>query len=134
MIARAHGASSTRFLFSSFRCGLVHIEPDVFRTLPRLETLDLRDNDLDCLSVVELSYLTMLKTVRIDGNPWLCDCRRRMENFFHERRIVQLLECRARPKICVTQNLQCMTQIDVPLRPPTITIEHIGSRVSQLFI
>ncbi|EZA60024.1 Slit-like protein 1 protein [Ooceraea biroi] len=113
------------------RCGLVHIEPDVFRTLPRLETLDLRDNDLDCLSVEELSHLTMLRTVRIDGNPWLCECRRIMENFFHERSIVQVLECRARKKICVVRNLQCMTQIDVPLQPPTITIEQIGSRVER---
>lgn len=119
----------------TFRCSLVHIEPDVFRTLPRLETLDLRDNDLDCLSVEELSHLTMLRTVRIDGNPWLCECRRRMENFFRERSIVQVLECRARPKICVVQNLQCMTQIEVPLQPPTITIEQIGgSHVVSQFL
>ncbi|KAG5318232.1 SLIT2 protein, partial [Pseudoatta argentina] len=108
------------------RCGLVHVEPDVFRMLPRLETLDLRDNDLDCLSVEELSYLTALRTVRIDGNPWLCECRLRMERFFRERSIIQEIECRFRPRICtVHRNPQCMTQIEIPLPPPTITIEPI---------
>lgn len=110
------------------RCGLVHIEPDVFRTLPRVEILDLRDNDLDCLSVEELSHLTMLRTVRIDGNPWLCECRLRMEKFFHDRSIVQEVECRVRPKICTVYKIpQCMTQIDIPLPSPMITIEPISS-------
>lgn len=106
------------------RCGLVHVEPNVFRMLPRLETLDLRDNDLDCLSVDELSHLTALRTVRIDGNPWLCECRLRMERFFRERSIIQETECRFRPRICtVHRNPQCMTQIEIPL--PMITIEPI---------
>lgn len=115
------------------RCGLVHIEPDVFRMLPRLEALDLRDNDLDCLSAEELSHLRMLRTVRIDGNPWLCECRRRMENHFHERSIVPLSECRIRPKICLVQNLQCMTQIDVPLLPPMISIDQTDKHVVSQF-
>ncbi|XP_011870892.1 PREDICTED: slit homolog 2 protein-like [Vollenhovia emeryi] len=106
------------------RCGLVHVEPDVFRMLPRLETLDLRDNDLDCLSVEELSHLTALRTVRIDGNPWLCECRLRMERFFRERSIVQEIECRFRPRVCtVHRNPQCMAQIEIPLPPPAITVE-----------
>ncbi|KAL6257575.1 hypothetical protein P5V15_011152 [Pogonomyrmex californicus] len=110
------------------RCGLVYVEPDVFRMLPRVETLDLRDNDLDCLSVEELSQLTALRTVRIDGNPWLCDCRLRMERFFRERRIVQEIECRIRPRICIVhRNPQCMTQIEIPLPPPMITIESISN-------
>ncbi|XP_029167720.1 protein slit-like isoform X2 [Nylanderia fulva] len=110
------------------RCDLVHVEPDVFRTLPRLETLDLRDNDLDCLSVEELSHLTRLKTVRIDGNPWLCECRLRMEKFFHDRSIVQETECRVRPRICTVHKIpQCMTQIDIPFPSPMITIEPISS-------
>lgn len=119
------------------RCGLVYVEPDVFRMLPRLETLDLRDNDLDCLSVEELSHLTALRTVRIDGNPWLCECRLRMERFFRERSIVQEIACRFRPKICtVHRNPQCMAQIEIPLPPPTITIEpitHIEERPGNYF-
>ncbi|XP_020277519.1 slit homolog 3 protein-like [Pseudomyrmex gracilis] len=113
------------------RCDLVYIEPDVFRTLPRLETLDLRDNDLDCLSVEELSHLKSLRTVRIDGNPWLCHCRFRMDKFFLERSIVQEIQCRIRPGVCTKyRNPQCMTHVDIPLPPPTITIEqeHVGSR------
>ncbi|KAL6433204.1 hypothetical protein ACFW04_006432 [Cataglyphis niger] len=111
------------------RCGLVHVEHDVFRMLPRLEILDLRNNDLDCLSVDELSHLTMLRTVRIDGNPWLCECRLRMEKFFHDRSIVQEIECRVRPKICTVHKIpQCMTQIDIPLPSPTIIIEPISNQ------
>jgi len=101
--------------------------------LPRLETLDLRDNDLDCLSVEELSHLTALRTVRIDGNPWLCECRLRMERFFRERSIIQEIECRFRPRICIVHRKpQCMTQIEIPLPPPTI--EPIANlEVNQLF-
>ncbi|KAM0733762.1 Slit-like protein 3 protein [Formica fusca] len=111
------------------RCGLVHVEHDVFRMLPRLETLDLRNNDLDCLSVDELSHLTMLRTVRIDGNPWLCECRLRMEKFFHDRSIVQEIECRVRPRICTVHKIpQCMTQIDIPLPSPMIIIEPISNQ------
>ncbi|XP_072758757.1 uncharacterized protein [Anoplolepis gracilipes] len=111
------------------RCGLVHVEPDVFRMLPQVETLDLRDNDLDCLSVEELSHLTMLRTVRIDGNPWLCECRLRMEKFFRDRSIVQEIECRVRPRICTVYKIpQCMTQIDIPFPSPMITIEPINSQ------
>ncbi|KAL0128194.1 hypothetical protein PUN28_003447 [Cardiocondyla obscurior] len=112
------------------RCSLVHVEPDVFRMLPRLETLDLRDNDLDCLSVEELSHLTALRTVRIDGNPWLCECRLRMERFFRERSIVQEIECRFRPRVCTAQrNPQCMTQIEISLPPslPTTDVRPIGT-------
>lgn len=118
-----------------FRCGLVHVEHDVFRMLPRLETLDLRNNDLDCLSVDELSHLTMLRTVRIDGNPWLCECRLRMEKFFHDRSIVQEIECRVGPRICTVHKIpQCMTQIDIPLPSPMIIIEPISNQeVRQLF-
>lgn len=111
----------------------MHIEPDVFRTLPRLETLGLRDNDLDCLPVEELSHLRMLRTVRIDGNPWLCECRLRLEKFFRSRSIVQEEECKVQPQ--VHRSLQCM--IDIPILPPlTITVEQLGSEVrsGQLFM
>lgn len=122
-------------VFFCSRCGLVYVEPDVFRMLPRLQTLDLRDNDLDCLSVDELSHLRMLNTIRIDGNPWLCECRLRMEEFFRERSIVQEAECKIRPGVCVLHRNQCMAQIDIPLPPPIITIEQISNHmVSRLFL
>lgn len=107
-----------------FRCGLVHVEPDVFRMLPRVETLGLRDNDLDCLPVEELSHMRMLRAVRIDGNPWLCECRMRLDRFFRERSIVQEERCKLPPG--VYRSLQCMTQIDIPILFPIITVEQIG--------
>ncbi|EFN86216.1 slit homolog 1 protein [Harpegnathos saltator] len=117
------------------RCGLVHVEPDVFRMLPRVETLGLRDNDLDCLPVEELSHMRMLRAVRIDGNPWWCECRMRLDRFFRERSIVQ--EERCKPPPGVHQRLQCMTQIDIPILFPIITVEQIGgyeeSRYSNHF-
>ncbi|KAK2580497.1 hypothetical protein KPH14_006234 [Odynerus spinipes] len=71
------------------RCGIVYIEGDAFRMLSRLEILSLYDNELDCLTIDELMPLRSLRTVRIDGNPWLCECRRRLERFFKERRILE---------------------------------------------
>ncbi|XP_054016390.1 protein slit-like [Hylaeus anthracinus] len=100
------------------RCGLVHIEPDVFRLLPRLETLSLRDNDLDCLPTEDLSYLRMLKSVRIDGNPWLCECRQRLEKYFRDRSITPEFECSREVYMC--RKYQCMTQIGFPVLPSTL--------------
>lgn len=95
------------------RCGLVHIESDVFRMLPRLEVLGLRDNDLNCLPIEELSYLQNLKTVRIDGNPWLCECQQKLNKYFRSRSIVQEMECLRQINIC--KKYQCMTPIGVPI-------------------
>ncbi|CAL7942402.1 unnamed protein product [Xylocopa violacea] len=105
------------------RCGLVHIEPDSFRMLPRLEVLGLRDNDLDCLPTEELSYLRMLKTVRIDGNPWLCECRNKLDEHFRSRSIVQEVECSTQISIC--KAYQCMTPIGFPVVPSVLTTEQL---------
>nr|XP_031830798.1 slit homolog 2 protein-like [Nomia melanderi] len=105
------------------RCGLLHIEPDVFRMLPRLETLGLRDNDLDCLMTEDLSYLRSLKTVRIDGNPWLCECRQMLDKYFKDRSISQEAECSAEVHLCRTY--QCMTQIGFPALPASFTTQHL---------
>lgn len=123
-VARAtwfrHTPSLRRLSFN--RCGLIHVEPEVFRWIPRLETLGLRDNDLDCLPVEELAHLRMLRTVRIDGNPWLCECRQRMDMFFKERSIVQEERCIA---TCVYGNSQCMTQIAIPILPVTLSTHEL---------
>lgn len=91
----------------------MHIESDVFRMLPRLEVLGLRDNDLNCLPIEELSYLQNLKTVRIDGNPWLCECQQKLNKYFRSRSIVQEMECLRQINIC--KKYQCMTPIGVPI-------------------
>ncbi|XP_014476619.1 PREDICTED: slit homolog 3 protein isoform X2 [Dinoponera quadriceps] len=91
--------------------------------LPRVETLGLRDNDLDCLPVEELSHMRMLRAVRIDGNPWWCECRMRLDRFFRERSIIQEERCKLQPG--VHRSLQCMTQIDIPILFPIITVEQI---------
>ncbi|XP_066584015.1 slit homolog 2 protein-like [Prorops nasuta] len=98
------------------RCNIVHIEPAVYPLLRLLETLGLRDNDLDCLPIEGLALLRSLRTIRIDGNPWICECRQRLESFFRERQITQEEQCRAcAPHIY----LQCMTQVEIPIFQPT---------------
>ena len=114
-VARAawfHPLRSLRKLILD-RCGLEDIEPDVFRALPMLETLGLRDNDLDCLPTEELVYLRSLRAVRVDGNPWLCECRQRMDKHFRDRTIAQEVECSRDVYVC--RNYQCMTQIGFPV-------------------
>ncbi|KOC64388.1 Slit like protein 2 protein [Habropoda laboriosa] len=105
------------------RCSLVHIEPDIFRMLPRVETLGLRDNDLDCLPTEELSYLRLLKVVRIDGNPWLCECRHRLDEYFRSRSIVQEAECTRQITVC--RKYQCMTPIGLPVLPSILTTQQL---------
>ena len=107
------------------RCGLVHIEPDVFRLLPRIETLGLRDNDLDCLPIEELSYLRALRTVRIDGNPWLCECRQKLDEYFGSRSIVQEVQCLRETNVC--RKYQCMTPIGFPVVPSSLTTQHLNN-------
>lgn len=113
-----------------YRCDLVHIEPDLFRMLPRLEVLGLRDNDLNCLPIDELPYLRMLRTVRIDGNPWLCECRRKLDEYFRSRSIVQEVECLKQINDC--RKYQCMTPIGFTVLPSTLTTQqlHDFNRVS----
>lgn len=94
------------------RCGIVYIEGDAFRTLPKLEILSLYDNELDCLAIDEVTPLRSLKAVRIDGNPWLCECRRKLEKFFKEHRIVESAGMDEK-KMPVRMSLrQCMENIE----------------------
>lgn len=99
----------------------MHIEPDVFRAVTKLETLGLRDNDLDCLPIEELSYLRTLRAVRIDGNPWLCECRQRLDKYFRDRSIIQEVQCSTKIHLC--RKYQCMTPIGFPRLPPSFTTQ-----------
>lgn len=104
------------------KCGLVHIEPDVFRQLPTIETLGLRDNDLGCLPIQELSYMRALRTVRLDGNPWLCECRQRLDEYLKGRSIVQEARCSTETNVC-----QCMTLIGFPDLPFSFATRHYNN-------
>lgn len=71
--------------------GLMYIEPEVFEILSkRLEELSIRNNDVDCLPVEALAKIERLKIMKIDDNPWLCDCRTALQNFFKEKNIQQM--------------------------------------------
>ncbi|XP_067872899.1 leucine-rich repeat-containing protein 38-like [Heterodontus francisci] len=53
---------------------LEQVDKAAFHSLNRLQVLELNDNALEALSVSVLSSLPSLRTVRLDGNPWLCNC------------------------------------------------------------
>ncbi|XP_043663430.1 slit homolog 1 protein-like [Vespula pensylvanica] len=95
------------------RCGIVYIEADVFRMLSRLEMLSLYDNELDCIPIDELTSLRSLRNIRIDGNPWLCECRRRLERFFHERRIFENVGIEEKIMPVHKSSRQCMEKINI---------------------
>ncbi|XP_078095887.1 leucine-rich repeat-containing protein 38-like [Mustelus asterias] len=54
------------------RLGLV--DKAAFRSLDLLQVLELNDNALEALSAAALSSLPSLRTLRLEGNPWLCNC------------------------------------------------------------
>ncbi|XP_063988839.1 slit homolog 2 protein-like [Diachasmimorpha longicaudata] len=71
--------------------GLMYIEPEVFEILSkRLEELSIRNNDVDCLPVEALAKIERLKIMKIDDNPWLCDCKSSLLEFFRGRNIQQM--------------------------------------------
>ncbi|KAL2725152.1 slit 1 protein-like isoform X1 [Vespula squamosa] len=95
------------------RCGIVYIEADVFRMLSRLEMLSLYDNELDCIPIDELTSLRSLRNIRIDGNPWLCECRRKLERFFHERHIFENVGVGEKIMPVYKSSRQCMEKINI---------------------
>ncbi|XP_043497521.1 slit homolog 2 protein-like [Polistes fuscatus] len=95
------------------RCGIFYIEAEVFRTLPRLEILSLYDNELDCIPIDELAPLRSLRNIRIDGNPWLCECRRKLERFFRERRIMENVGIEEKVMPVHKSWRQCMENINI---------------------
>ncbi|KAM5226335.1 reticulon-4 receptor isoform 3-T3 [Hipposideros larvatus] len=67
--------SLDRLLLHQNRVARVH--PHAFRDLGRLMTLYLFANNLSVLPVEALSSLRALQYLRLNDNPWMCDCRAR---------------------------------------------------------
>lgn len=107
------------------KADLVYIEPETFRMVPRLEVLELNDNDLDCLPIDQLAHLRSLKIVRVANNPWLCECQRRLNEFFRERSVAQEAYCGGGVTLCASY--QCMTQIRLPVLPLAWTTHHVAT-------
>uniref|UniRef100_A0A0C9Q9A6 SLIT1_0 protein n=1 Tax=Fopius arisanus TaxID=64838 RepID=A0A0C9Q9A6_9HYME len=71
--------------------GLMYIEPEVFEILSkRLEELSIRNNDIDCLPVEALTKIERLKIMKIDDNPWSCDCKNSLLTFLQSKNIQQM--------------------------------------------
>ncbi|XP_018606102.2 leucine-rich repeat-containing protein 38-like [Scleropages formosus] len=51
------------------------VSKDAFLGLTSLRELELEWNGLSCLDVGVLSQLPSLRVVRLEGNPWVCNCR-----------------------------------------------------------
>ncbi|GCC35159.1 leucine-rich repeat-containing protein 38-like [Chiloscyllium punctatum] len=74
----APGAFSSAQRLIMLRLGnnprLRKVEDGAFLHLNLLQVLELNDNALEALSVATLRSLPSLRTVRLEGNPWLCNC------------------------------------------------------------
>uniref|UniRef100_A0A2K5E8Z7 Reticulon 4 receptor n=1 Tax=Aotus nancymaae TaxID=37293 RepID=A0A2K5E8Z7_AOTNA len=56
---------------------VAHVHPHAFRDLGRLMTLYLFANNLSALPTEALAPLRALQYLRLNDNPWVCDCRAR---------------------------------------------------------
>ncbi|XP_078670935.1 uncharacterized protein LOC144911048 isoform X2 [Branchiostoma floridae x Branchiostoma belcheri] len=54
---------------------ITKIQPHAFANLPKLQNLDLGWNKMSSIPPFAYSLLTSVPTVKLDGNPWQCDCR-----------------------------------------------------------
>ncbi|XP_051894940.1 leucine-rich repeat-containing protein 38-like [Pristis pectinata] len=72
------GAFSSAHRLIMLRLGnnpnLEKVDKEAFQSLSVLQVLELNDNALEILSVTALSSLPSLRTLRLEGNPWLCNC------------------------------------------------------------
>lgn len=70
------------------RNGIARVETGALRPLAgSLRHLDVRYNQLRCLSVNELAYLEHLERLDAIGNPWYCDCRSNLQRFLTDRNV-----------------------------------------------
>lgn len=96
--------------------------------------LSLYDNELDCIPIDELTSLRSLRNIRIDGNPWLCECRRRLERFFHERRIFENVGIEEKIMPVHKSSRQCMEKINIfvtsrhPINSNIKILEEVSTR------
>lgn len=62
------------------------IEPGAIMILKNLEVLNIADNKLIALDGNELRPLSLLSVIRLEGNPWHCDCHlRSLRQWFYDR-------------------------------------------------
>lgn len=65
---------------------IASIEHGAIMILKNLEVLNIADNKLTVLDGNELRPLALLSVIRLEGNPWHCDCHlRSLRQWFYER-------------------------------------------------
>lgn len=68
---------------------LVSVATGALRMLTELEILNLAENRLSYFNASELYPLSLLRFIRVDGNPWRCSCHLRpLQKWFHDNNIV----------------------------------------------
>lgn len=72
-----------------------HIGPKVFVLLPVLAHVDVSNNDLKTMTQDFTEGLTRLNSLKVEGNPWVCDCHLQK---FRKRTIESLLV--TNPTVC----------------------------------
>lgn len=70
------------------RNSIVKIDNGVFKLLPNLEQLEISGNKLNCLQFDALLYLTKLTTMYIGDNPWSCLCKKNLDQWLREHKIL----------------------------------------------
>lgn len=55
--------------------GLMTVEPHALRGLRQIRVLNFSSNDLQTLEEGSFHSVNSLETLRVDGNPLMCDCR-----------------------------------------------------------
>lgn len=55
--------------------GLLTVEPHALGVLRQIRVLNFSSNDLQTLEEGSFHSVNSLETLRVDGNPLLCDCR-----------------------------------------------------------
>ncbi|KAK3862753.1 hypothetical protein Pcinc_031412 [Petrolisthes cinctipes] len=68
---------------------LVSVTIGALYNLTELEILNLANNRLSYFNASEFDLLRLLRFIRVDGNPWQCDCHlRSLQQWFRDRNVV----------------------------------------------